>query len=119
TPTMGIDDLSANYTYELGLPAPTDSRGQVISSFYTNGGTPIPDPTATGTSIPSPTPSPAATSTSTPTPTPTATRAPSPHAHPTNAPTSTSTPAGSNLLQDGGFETSSSVWVYGGTNHPG
>src|SRR5437764_12300962 len=81
--TMGIDDMSTNYMYELGLPAPVDSQGQVISSFYT-GGVATPTPTATGTA----------------TATPTA----------TSTPTSTSTPSpGSNLVQNGGFEASSST----------
>ena len=102
--TMGIDDMSTNYTYELGLPAPVDSRGQVISSFYT-GGVATPTPTATSTVAPSPTP----TATGTATATPTA----------TSTPTSTSTPSpGSNLVQNGGFEASSSTWVYGSTDHP-
>ena len=97
--TMGIDDISANYMYALGLPAPIDSRGKVISSFFT-GGTPTSTPTATNT------PTPTATSTAT--------------ATPTSTPTTTSTPPpGSNLIQDGGFEVSGSAWVYGGTDHPG
>ncbi len=104
--TMGIDDMSTNYMYELGLPAPVDSRGQVISSFYTGGAT-TPTPTATSTVAPSPTPTATATGTATATPTATST------------PTSTSTPSpGSNLVQNGGFEASSSTWVYGSTNHP-
>src|SRR5947209_2440534 len=104
--TMGIDDMSTNYMYELGLPAPVDSRGQVISSFYT-GGVATPTPTATSTVTPSPTPTATATGTATATPTATST------------PTSTSTPSpGSNLVQNGGFEASSSTWVYGSTNHP-
>ena len=102
--TMGIDDMSTNYMYELGLPAPVDSRGQVISSFYTGG-------TATPTSSPTPT----ATSTAAPSPTATATATPTQ----TSTPTSTSTPSpGSNLVQNGGFESSSSTWVYSSTNHP-
>ena len=104
--TMGIDDMSTNYMYELGLPAPVDSRGQVISSFYT-GGTATPTPTATSTVAPSPTPTATATGTATATPTAAST------------PTSTSTPSpGSNLVQNGGFEASSSTWVYGSTDHP-
>ena len=104
--TMGIDDMSANYMYELGLPAPVDSRGQVISSFFT-GGVATPTPTATSTVAPSPTPTATATGTTTATPTATST------------PTSTSTPSpGSNLVQNGGFEASSSTWVYGSTDHP-
>ncbi len=94
--TMGIDDMSTNYMYELGLPAPVDSRGQVIPGFYTGGtATPTPTATATGTAT--------ATPTSTPTSTPTATSTPSP---------------GSNLVQNGGFEASGSTWVYGSTDHP-
>src|SRR6266700_1356585 len=60
--TIGIDDMSANYMYELGLPAPVDSRGQVISSFFT-GGVATPTPTATSTVAPSPTPTATATGT--------------------------------------------------------
>src|SRR5437660_646418 len=97
--TMGIDDISANYMYALGLPAPIDSRGKVISSFFT-GGTPTSTPTVTNT----PTPTTTSTATATPTSTPTTTSTP---------------PPGSNLIQDGGFEVSSSAWVYGGTDHPG
>jgi hypothetical protein len=101
--TMGIDDLSTNYMFSLGLPAPVDSRGKVISSFFTAGSTIT--PTATVTNIPSPIPT--ATSTSIPTPLP------------TNQPTATSTPSqGSNLIQSSGFETNSSAWIYGGTDHP-
>src|SRR3989440_1648686 len=106
--TMGIDDMSTNYMYELGLPAPVDSRGQVISSFYT-GGVATPTPTATSTVVPPPTPTATATGTATATPT----------SSPTSTPTSTSTPSpGSNLVQNGGFEASSSTWVYGSTDHP-
>ena len=97
--TMGIDDISANYMYALGLPAPIDSRGKVISSFFT-GGTPTSTPTVTNT----PTPTTTSTATATPTSTPTTTSTP---------------PPGSNLIQDGGFEVSGSAWVYGGTDHPG
>ena len=108
TSTMGIDDLSANYMYALGLSAPVDSRGHVISSFFTGNGTPTPTPTTTNTPTPTPTipPSPTATNTATATPTP------------TNTVTSTPTPSGMNLVQDSGFETPSSAWVYGGTSHP-
>src|SRR5258708_3285944 len=42
TQNMGVDDMSANYMYALSLPAPVDSRGQVIPSFFTTGGTPTP-----------------------------------------------------------------------------
>jgi hypothetical protein len=110
--TLGIDDMSTNYMYALGLPAPVDSRGQVISSFFTAGGTPVPQPTATNP----PQPTPTATPTSIPTsgPSPTTTAAPSP----TNPPPSTPTPApGSNLVQNGGFEASGG-WVYSGAYHP-
>src|SRR2546421_9568918 len=94
--TMGIDDMSTNYMYELGLPAPVESRGQVIPGFYTGGAaTPTPTATATGTATATPT------------------------SPPTSTPTSTSTPSpGSNLVQNGGFEASSSTWVYGSTDHP-
>jgi len=113
--TVGIDDMSTNYMYELGLPAPVDSRGHVISSFYTNGGTPTPTPTPTNT----PTPTPTNTPIPTPTVTATATNTPTPTATATNTPTPTSTPGGgSNLIQNGGFEVYSSVWVYAGANHP-
>ena len=130
TTTMGIDDLSANYMYELGLPSPVDSRGQVIPSFYTNGGTPTPTPSPTNTPTPiptnTPTPVPTATATDTPTPIPTNTPTPAPTATatdtptpiPTGLPTATSTPGGSNLVQNGGFESSSSAWVYAGASHP-
>lgn len=106
---MGIDDLSANYMYELGLPSPVDSRGHAISAFFTNGITPTPTPTATNTPTPTPT--------NTPTPVPTATATNTPTPAPTNTPTGTPGP-GSNIIQNGGFESSSSVWVYGGTSHP-
>ena len=96
---MGIDDMSANYMFALGLPAPVDSRGHVITSFFTSGSNPT--PTATNTP----------TSTATVTSTATAT--------PTNPPTATSTPPqGSNLVQNSGFEASSNTWVYRGANHP-
>jgi hypothetical protein len=107
--TMGIDDMSANYMYSLGLPAPVDSRGHVISSFFTSGGTSTPSPTATNTPAP-PTP------TSTTAPSPTATSFPT--STPTNPPTATSTPLGSNLLQNSSFEANNSAWVYGGASHP-
>ncbi len=129
SPVMGIDDLSANYMYELGLPTPVDSRGHVIPAFYTNGGTPTPTPSPTNT----PTPSPTATNTPTPTPTKTVTPSPTPTNTPTPTPTNTATPSptptstasptpsptpGGNLIQDGGFETYSSLWVYGGVDPP-
>src|SRR5205085_2402237 len=85
---MGIDDMSANFMYELGLPSPIDSRGQVIPAFYTNGGaTPTPAPSPTST--PAPTPTATAFPTATPTfgPTQTPTSAP-----PTPTPTATSAP---------------------------
>jgi hypothetical protein len=98
--TLGIDDMSTNYMYALGLPAPVDSRGQVISSFFTAGSTPIPQPTVTNP----------------PQPTPTAT----PTSMPTTAPSPTNPPPvpGSNLVQNGGFEASGS-WSYSGNYHPG
>ena len=111
---MGIDDLSANYMYELGLSAPVDSRGHVIPSFYTNGGTPTPTPTPTNTPSPTPTNTPPPTPTNTPLPTPTNTATPVP----TNTPTITPTPSGTNLVQNSSFEASSSAWVSGGADHP-
>ncbi len=121
---MGIDDLSANYMYELGLPAPIDSRGQIIPTFYTGGITPTPTPT--GTSTPSPTPSPTNTATATPTNTATPTKTPTAtptfitHRHidgplPTTTPTP---PPGNNLIQNGGFESGNTGWTYGGTSSP-
>ena len=110
TTTMGIDDMSANYMYTLGLRAPVDSRGKVISSFFTAGvSTSTPTPIPTGTSMPTP------TNTDVPTPTATATNPPQPT--PTNTPTPTSGP-GTTVIQDGGFEVSSSAWVYAGINKP-
>ena len=117
---MGIDDLSANYMYELGLYTPVDSRGHVIPAFYTTGITPTPTPSPTNT--PSPTPTNTATPSPTPTntPSPTPTNTPSPTPSPTNTATPTPSPSpGGNLIQDGGFEVNSSVWVYGGANHSG
>ena len=120
---MGIDDLSANYMYELGLPAPVDSRGQVIPAFYTGGITPTPSPT--GTTPPGPTPSPTSTATATPTGTVTATATATTTA--TASPTSTSTPLptttptmppGTNPVKNGGFESSTTGWTYGGTSAP-
>ncbi len=117
TGTMGIDDMSANYMYALGLPAPVDSRGHVIPGFFTTGGTPVPTPTGTPSPTPTtnPTSTPTATPTSIPTVIPTTTTT-------TSTPTSTSTstptpPQGSGLIQNGGFE-SSSGWIYGGVSHP-
>ncbi len=117
---VGIDDLSANYMYELGLPSPVDSRGQVIPALYTNGGTtPTPAPSPTSTPQPSPTATPTAFPTATPTfgPTPTPTAG-----FPTPTPTATSTTPptpvpGTNLVQNGGFE-SSGGWVYSSTYAP-
>jgi hypothetical protein len=108
TGQVGVDDMSANYMYALGLPAPVDSRGHVILNFFTTGGTPVPTPTSTG--APSPTPTTIATATPVNTPT----------SFPTTTATSTPTspPQGSNLIQNGGFESSSSSWVYGGAYHP-
>src|SRR5438105_3784564 len=105
--TMGIDDMSANYMFALGLPAPVDSRGHVVTSFFTSGSNPTPTSTATGTPTATNTPTSTATVTSTAT------------ATPTNPPTATSTPPqGSNLVQNSGFEASSNIWVYRGANHP-
>ena len=104
---MGIDDMSANYMFALGLPAPVDSRGHVITSFFTSGSNLTPTSTATGTPTATNTPTSTATVTSTAT------------ATPTNPPTATSTPPqGSNLVQNSGFEASSNTWVYRGANHP-
>jgi len=114
TPTVMIDDFSVNFMYELGLPAPIDSRGQVIPAFFTSGGSPTPTPT-TGIT-PTPTPTTGFTPTPTPSPTqpPTATPTQRP---PTPTPTATSTPPGSGLISNGGFE-SSGTWVYSGSSHP-
>ncbi len=111
TGQVGIDDMSANYMYALGLPAPVDSRGHVIPNFFT-GGTPVPTPTATGAPSPTSTANPTTTPVNTPTTIPTAT--------PTSTPagTPTSPPQGSGFIQNGGFESSSSSWVYGGAYHP-
>ncbi len=104
---MGIDDMSVNYMFALGLPAPVDSRGHIITSFFTSGSNPTPTSTASGTP------------TSTITPTSTATVTSTATATPTNPPTATSTPPqGSNLVQNSGFEASSNTWVYRGANHP-
>ncbi len=115
---MGIDDMSANFMYSLGLPSPVDSRGQVISSFFTSG--PTPTPTPTGTATPTPFPSPTVTPTATPTSIPTNTPTPMPTATTTSTPTSTPTTAptptgGNNLIQNGGFE-SVGGWTYSGAS---
>ena len=113
---MGIDDMSANFMYSLGLPSPVDSRGQVISSFFTSGGNPTPTPTGTATPTPSPsstvipTATPTSIPTNTPTPTATATTTSTPTSTPTSAPTPTQ---GNNLIQNGGFE-SAGGWTYSG-----
>jgi hypothetical protein len=104
TGQVGIDEMSTNYMYALGLPAPVDSRGKVIPNFFTTGGTPLPTPTTTG----APSPTPTTNTTAMPTNTPTSI--------PTSIPTSP--PQGSNLIQNGGFESSSSSWVYSGAYHP-
>ncbi|HEX6481987.1 MAG TPA: carboxypeptidase regulatory-like domain-containing protein [Ktedonobacteraceae bacterium] len=114
TGNVGIDDMSTNFMYELGLPAPIDSRGHIVSSFFSGGvtPTPTPSPTPTTTGTPSPTP------TNSPSPTPTKTNTPSPT--PTHTPSPTNTPApppGNNLIANGGFE-STGNWVYSGTSHP-
>jgi hypothetical protein len=111
---MGIDDMSNNFMYALGLPAPVDSRGHVIPSFFTGGGNPTPTPTSTGT----PSPTPTSTNTPSPTPTKTGTPSPTPTHTPTPPPTNTPTPPpGNNLIANGGFE-SAGNWVYSGTSHP-
>ena len=114
TGNVGIDDMSTNFMYELGLPAPIDSRGHIVSSFFSGGvtPTPTPSPTPTTTGTPSPTP------TNSPSPTPTKTNTPSPT--PTHTPSPTNTPApppANNLIANGGFE-STGNWVYSGTSHP-
>jgi len=74
---VGIDDMSANFMYELDLPAPVDSRGQVIPAFYTNGGaTPTPAPSQTSTPATTPTVTAFPTPTTTCRPTQTQTTAP-------------------------------------------
>ena len=109
TTTMGIDDLSTNYMYSLGLPAPVDSRGQVIPQLFTGS---TPSPTPTGTVTPPPTP----TSTTTPAPTPTTTSTPG--TTPTPLPTTPTPPPSNNQVQNGGFESGNSPWVYAGTSTP-
>ena len=104
TGNVGIDDMSTNFIYELGLPAPIDSRGHIVSSFFSGAVTPTPTPSPTHTPSPTPTP----TQTNTPAPTPTHTPSPT---H-TPAP-----PPSSNLIVNGGFE-STGNWVYSGTSHP-
>jgi hypothetical protein len=120
TGQVGVDDMSANFMYALGLPAPVDSRGHVISNFFTTGGTPLPTPTATSAPSPTPTVNTTVTPVNTPTSIPTATPTSTTTSVPTSTPTSTPTspPQGSGLVQNGGFESSSSSWVYGGTYHP-
>ncbi len=121
---MGIDDMSANYMYELGLPSPVDSRGQVTPGLFTSGGTqPTPSLTVTNTPLPSPTgtaPPPTPTSTGTVPPSPTSTNTPSPS--PTNTtpqPTPTGTaPPGTNLIQNGGFESTGQGWTLSGSPAP-
>lgn len=122
---MNSDDMSANYMYELGLPSPVDTRGHVIPAFFTTSVTPVPTPSPTTTSTPLPTPTgtttPSPTTTSTPSPTgtpvpsPTSTNPPTPT--PTTQPTSTPSP-GNNLVQNGGFESSTTGWTYGGSPAP-
>lgn len=127
TANMGIDDEATNMMYALGLPAPVDSRGHVISAFFTTTSptptptptnTPTPTPTPTNTPTPTPTPSssPTPTPSNTPTPTPTPTHTPTPTPTPTNTPTPPPTPTptpggGTNLIVNGGFENGSSPWV--------
>lgn len=126
TTTMGIDDMSTNYMYELGLPAPADSRGHVIASFYTGGVTPTPTPTNPPQPTPTATSVPTATPTNPPQPTPTATNPPAtptpvptnpPTATPTNPPTTVPPPSGSGLIVNGGFETTGS-WTAAGSAPP-
>src|SRR5712692_1668511 len=69
----------------------------VLDVQFGTGGTPTPTPTSTRTPTP--------TSTGTPTPTP------------TPIPTSTGTPTTTNLIQNGGFETSDG-WTYAGQDSP-
>lgn len=115
-PTVMIDDMSVNFMYELGLPAPVDSRGQVIPAFYTAGVNPT--PTATTGPTATPTSGPTATPTSIPSPTPTQQPTATPtQPTPTQQPTGTSTPTGSSLITNGSFE-GTNAWVYGGTSHP-
>jgi hypothetical protein len=71
----------------------------VLDVQFGTGGTPTPTPTSTGTPTPTPTP----TSTSIPTPTP--------------MPTPTGTPTTTNLIKNGGFETSDG-WTYAGQYPP-
>ncbi len=71
----------------------------VLNVQFGTGGTPTPTPTSTRT----PTPTPTSTGTPTPTPTP--------------IPTSTGTPTTTNLIQNGGFETSDG-WTYAGQDSP-
>jgi hypothetical protein len=112
--TVMVDDYSVNFMYELGLPAPVDSRGQLIPAFFTNPGTPTPTPT-TGIT---PTPTTGFTPTPSPTPPPTATPTQQPTATPTQPPTATPTqPTGSSLILNGGFE-SSGNWVYSSSYAP-
>jgi hypothetical protein len=73
----------------------------VLDVQFGTGGTPTPTPTSTGTPTPTP------TSTSTPTSTPT----------PTPIPTPTGTPTTTNLIKNGGFETSDG-WTYAGQYPP-
>ncbi len=123
SPQMGIDDLSANYMYELGLTAPIDSRGHVIPAFYTGGIPPTPTPTGTSTPTPSPTTTVTATPTNTATPTKTPTATPTATSSPTGTstppPTVTSTPPpGTSLINNGGFESGNTSWAYGGSSSP-
>ncbi len=77
----------------------------VLDIQFSTGGTPTPTPSLTPTTMPSPSP----TSTSTPTPTLTPTTTP--------LPTPSGTPTATNLIQNGGFETSGG-WTYAGQNLP-
>jgi Carboxypeptidase regulatory-like domain len=112
---LNADDMSANYMYELSLPTPVDSRGHVIPAFYTTGVTPVPTPSPTSTLSPTPTGTTTPSPTSTPVPSPTSTNPPTPT--PTNQPTSTP-PPGNNLVLNGGFESGTTGWTYGGSPTP-
>lgn len=136
TTQMGIDDEPTNIMHALGLPAPIDSRGKIISAFFTSTSptptptpantptptpvpvntptpTPVPVNTPTPTPVPvnTPTPTPAPVNTPTPTPVPVNTPTPTPAPTRTPTPTPTPIPGGTNLIVNGGFESGSSPWV--------
>lgn len=116
---LGIDDMSANYMYELGLPSPVDSRGHVVPAFYTTSVTPVPTPSPTITPSPSPTSTATPSPTSTTTPSPTGTKPPSPTvtSTPTSSPTATQPPANS-IIQNGSFDSGNTGWTYSGSPVP-